>query len=236
MRLKNNAREVIYMIHGKKLRFIGIFALCFIVIISFVGFLIWRSGILFRLDKQVSPDGKHIVQVFSKKGTHNIFNFSNEDIVHIYEQDIVSETEVTNKDGRVIKRDVTVQDGHGYYGEATYEGIWWAPDSKKYAIALRWNNESSPHPFYHPHTIIISDNETNSGSLCLSPQEIYCDVTNQNLYDLEHIPKCDYKFIKWGQDSESILIYYTCEENGFHDGYCWYNYKSGEITPCNGNE
>jgi len=61
--------------------------------------------------------------------------------------------------------------------------------------------------------------------------DLYWWLTEQGLAPArEEPPKIDYQFLQWGKDSASMLLYYSYEDGGPHEGYFWYNCETGNVT------
>lgn len=216
--------------------------LCVFVALIIAGALVWRSGILFRIDKVKSPDGQKAVDVYSKEFDFGFLRFTPKDDIQtiLTINDDTKNIEYRDKDDapwwvldkykdiRSYNLTRNIRKLYVSYGndKSSYNGIWWSPDSKKYVISFRRIKDDET-------AIMIDDVETSG----------VCDVTvgTENLYDTmvkqgiaeerDFAPEIEYEFLKWGDDSESILLYYSYTADGkFHEGTFWFNNRKWEIT------
>lgn len=164
------------------------------------GLLLWRSGRLFVLDEVMSPNGVSRATVYSKKMLGSIFPV---------------------KDGVSIV--VDREDGSRWWDEdfegGVYRGLWWAPDGRKYVLALDYNGEI---------WLTMSNPYTLSGSNLSAHLSRALKETELHKYGCSNSPdspKMVYQFLQWGTDSASMLIYYSFQDHAGegHTGYFWYN-------------
>jgi transcriptional regulator with XRE-family HTH domain len=203
--IRYSRSEVARKIRGVRKKYL-IAAAVFLAAAALVcGVLLWRSGRLFVLDEAASPDGTICATVYSKRLNGSSFSF--EDGISV-----ITEQE----DGlqwRVI------------YGDCTYRGLWWSPDSRKYVLALDYADESR---------LTLSWLDRNSSSNLSAYLSMGVEATELRKYGYsspDGWPEIDYRFLQWGTDSASMLIYYSFEDAAgeAHTGYFWYNCETGAV-------
>lgn len=203
--IRYSRSEVARKVRGVRKKYL-IAAAVFLGIAALVcGVFLWRSGRLFVLDEVTSPDGKVCATVYSKRLNGGSFSF--EDGISV-----ITEQE----DGlqwRVI------------YGDCTYRGLWWSPDSRKYVLALDYADENR---------LTLSWLDRNSSSNLNAYLSMGVEVTELSKYGYsspEGWPEIDYRFLQWGTDSASMLIYYSFKDSAGedHTGYFWYNCETGAV-------
>lgn len=187
--LDYSKEEVRRKVGGTRKRYLGLLAGCLALVFLVGGVLLWRSGVFFLLDNKPSPDGQSVARVYSKNWDFWPLRFTLEDAV-----------QVILEDGD--------QKAYIAYGNSEYEGLWWAPDGRKYVMSFRQNGEGR---------VVLNwldgHHETN-----LNP------ILNMGGEDTE------YQFLQWGKDSESMLFYYRTEVQGSpKEGYFWYNCRNGKV-------
>lgn len=203
--IRYSRSEVARKVRGIRKKYLVAAAVFLAVIALVCGVLLWRSGRLFVLDEVASPDGTICATVYSKRLNGSSFSFEDE-ISIITEQ----------KDGlqwRVI------------YGDCTYRGLWWSPDSRKYVLALDYAGESR---------LTLSWLDRSSSSNLNAYLSMGVDATELRKYGYsspDGWPEIDYRFLQWGTDSASMLIYYSFEDSvgEDHTGYFWYNCETGAV-------
>lgn len=188
--LDYSREEIRRKVGGARKKYLGLLAGCLAFILLVGGGLLWRSGVLFLLDKKASPDGRSVARVYNKNRDFWPLRFTLEDAV------------------QVILEDGDVK-SYTSYGNSEYEGLWWAPDGRKYVMSFRQNGESR---------VVLrwldTHNEWN-----LNP------ILNMGGEDTE------YQFLQWGKDGESMLFYYAAADAGRKkEGYFWYNCRTGKIS------
>ena len=196
--------QLTHKLRSARKRYLGLLAACLLA----VGLLLWRSGVLFVIDKKPAPDGQVSVTVYRKAFDHGSFSdFSPEDAVSL---------RVTGSDG--TKTYIT-------YGDCEYRGLWWAPDSSKYVIALQYDSGT-----YLALSWLDRHSESNLNAY-LSMGVEATELRKDRHVDETGFPEIEYQFLQWGLDSASMLIYYAFEDSGggLHDGYFWYNCESGAV-------
>lgn len=188
--LDYSKEEVRRKVGGIRKRYLGLLAGCLALVFLVGGALLWRSGMLFLLDKKVSPDGQSVVRVYSKNWDPWPLRFTLEDKV------------------QVILEDGDMK-SYSSYGNSEYEGLWWAPDGRKYVMSFRQNGEDR---------VVLNRLDTHS-------------ETNLNPILNMGGERTEYQFLQWGKDSESMLFYYRTENRDSpREGYFWYNCRNGKIS------
>lgn len=178
--------EITRKVRGERRKYLSLL----LALLLLAGALLWRSGMLFLLDKKVSPDGGSVVRVYSKNWDFWPLRFTLEDTVQIILENGEEKSYIS-------------------YGNSEYEGLWWAPDGRKYVMSFLRDGERR---------VVLNwldtHHETN-----LNP------ILNMGGEGTE------YQFLQWGKDSESMLFYYRTEVQGSpKEGYFWYNCHNGKIS------
>lgn len=174
-----------------------------------LGLVLLRGGYLFIVDRCPSPDRKTNVTVYNKTLSAGD-GFSLEDATSLI---------MEHEDG--VKAFIT-------YGNCTYGGIWWAPDSKKYVLSLKGYADGSDY-------LSLSWLEKSSSSNLSAYLSFGVEETELRKYgyvNKDGWPKIEYQFLQWGLDSESMLIYYSFDDKNAinHNGYFWYNCETGDVS------
>ncbi len=183
-------------------------AACFVVIALICGFTLWQGGYFFVIDKSISPDGATSVAVYDNRLSWR--RFSQEDGISL-----------------IIKKEPNDVETRITYGDCTYQGLWWAPDSKKYVLSLKYDDREY---------LALAWIEKNSGSNLSAYLSMGVEMNELAKYGLQYnselLPEIKYQFLQWGADSESMLIYYSFldVEQEKHDGYFWYNCENGIVS------
>lgn len=112
------------------------------------------------------------------------------------------------------------------YGDHAFQGLWWAPDSAKYVLALDYDGRT-----YLALAWLEYSFERNLPAYLASAMAQNSDLNQYGWTETDGQPDIDFQFLQWGLDSESMLIYYafTGEDGQRHDGYFWYNCVDGSI-------
>lgn len=206
--LEYSKEEIARKVGGLRKKYAGLLCACLALALLAGGTLLWRSGVLFLLDTKPSPDGEIVVRVYDKKWDFWPLHFTLEDTVQTIE-------EFSGASGR----------GTGYisYGDSSYEGLWWAPDSRKYVVSVRGTEGT---------WLVLRDLERNTGRNLNAVVNLYDWLRQQGLAPKRlEPPQMEYQFLQWGKDSASMLLYYAFEDgNGLHEGYFWYNCESNEVS------
>ena len=207
--LDYSIKEISNKIKTVRTKYISIAAACLAFIIIVVGFILWRGGYFFVIDKNSSPDETFGITVYDKALSG--IGFSGEDAVSI----IVKAKDETRGELRIS------------YGNCSYQGIWWAPDSKKYVIALNYEDREY---------LALAWLERNAESNLSAYLSMGVQMNELAEYGLQYIneepfPEIEYRFLQWSLDSTSMLIYYSFTDinHAPHSGYFWYNCEDGTI-------
>lgn len=206
--LEYSKGEIARKVGGLRKKYTGLLFACLTLVLLVGGALLWRSGVLFLLDTKTSPDGEVVVRVYDKAWDFWPLHFTLEDTVQTIE-----------------KFSGALGSGTGYisYGDSSYEGLWWAPDSRKYVVSLREAEGT---------WLVLHDLERNAGRNLNAAVNLYYWLSEQGLAPKRlEPPRMEYQFLQWGKDSASMLLYYAFEDgNGLHEGYFWYNCESNEVS------
>lgn len=184
--LDYSKEEVRRKVGGIRKKYLGLLAGCLALVLLVGGVLLWRSGLLFLLDQKSSPDGRSVVRVYSKNWDFWPLRFTLEDAVQIIREDGDQKTYIS-------------------YGNSEYEGLWWAPDGRKYVMSFRQNGENR---------VVLN----------------WLDTHNEwNLNPILNMggEGAQYQFLQWGKDGDSMLFYYSTEDQ---EGYFWYNCETGQVS------
>ncbi len=220
--LAYSREEVTRKVRTARKKYLGLLVGCLTLILLIGGALLWRSGVLFLLDTKPSPDGESVIRVYRKKWDFWPLHFTPGDTVQT----------VGKLGPSVGGGDLYVSYGGTYkdpFGESVdnptaYEGLWWAPDSRRYVIAFRWLNEDQA-------CLELVDLVRSTGTNVIAVANLYWRLTEQGLAPArEEPPEIDYQFLQWGKDSASMLLYYNYEDEGLHEGYFWCNCETGNVT------
>lgn len=204
--IRYSRSEVARKVRGIRKKYLLIAALVLVAAALIGGVLLWRSGRLFILDEVVSPGGESRATVYSREMLGSTFPV--EDGVSI-----------------VVDR----EDGSRWWDEdfenGVYRGLWWAPDGRKYVLALDYNGET---------WLTMSNPYTLSGSNLSAHFSMALGETELHKYGCSNSPsspKMEYQFLQWGKDSASMLICYSFEDGAgeVHTGYFWYNCETGAV-------
>lgn len=170
-------------------------------------FSFWRNGRFDLIDKTVSPDSKKIVS--------------------IYDRDIFSSAIVREKTVAILMKSTGKGEHRTTYGNCTYQGLYWAPDSKKYVLSLKYAEETQ---------LALAWLERNSESNLNAYLSIGVSMNELEKYgfrygDGDTFPEIKYEFLQWSMDSSSMLIYYsfTDIDAKLHSGYFWYDCEEGKV-------
>ncbi len=203
--IRYSRSEVARKVRGIRKKYLLIAALVLVAAALIGGVLLWRSGRLFILDEVVSPGGESRATVYSKRLNGSSFSFEDEISVITEQEDGLQ--------WRVI------------YGDCTYQGLWWSPDSRKYVLALDDGGESR---------LCLSWLDHNSESNLNAYLSMGVEATELRKYGYSNPtgwPEIEYQFLQWGKDSASMLICYSFEDGAgeVHTGYFWYNCETGAV-------
>ena len=170
------------------------------------GTALWRSGVLFVVARSTSPDGSEAVTVYSKDLVSGGFGLTDATSL-IVRHDSGGETRIT-------------------YGDHAFQGLWWAPDSSKYVLALDYGGKT-----YLALAWLEYSSERNLPAYLASAMAQNSHLNQYGWTEEDGQPDIDFQFLHWGLDSQSMLIYYafTGGDGQRHDGYFWYNCVDGSI-------
>lgn len=100
-----------------------------------------------------------------------------------------------------------------------------APDISKYVIALQYDSGT-----YLALSWLDRHVESNLNAY-LSMGVKMAELRKDRYVNETGFPEIQYRFLQWGLDSASMLIYYAFEDSAgtLHDGYFWYNCDSGAV-------
>lgn len=101
------------------------------------------------------------------------------------------------------------------YGSCEYAGLWWAPDGSKYVLAL----DGYGGDYYLALAWLENNHESNLNAYL-------------HLASAPTGAQVEYRFLQWGRDSETMLLYYSYldAEGAVRDGYFWYNCVTAETS------
>jgi len=203
--LRYSGQEIRRKAERMRKMYLGIL-LVLLTILTVVIWGIYRSGWPFLIDRIPSPDGTKEAVVYSKALKNGGFSLQDATSLIIDNGESKGSTRIT-------------------YGNCTYRGLWWAPDGRKYVVALDYGEEE-----YLALAWLDRHVESNLNaylSMGVTTTELYkYGYTNEEGWlDIE------YQFLQWSVDSAAVLIYYSFEdETGLlHEGYFWYFCESGEV-------
>lgn len=185
--LDYSREEITRKVRGERKKYAALLA----VLLLLAGALLWRSGVFFLLDKTPSPDGRSVVRVYDKKWDFWPLRFTMEDAVQIILEDGEEKSYIS-------------------YRNSEYEGLWWAPDGRKYVLSFRERDGKR--------RVVLNWLDTHN-EWNLNP------ILNMGGEDTE------YQFLQWGKDGESMLFYYGTETvtGQKKEGYFWYNCRTGKV-------
>lgn len=167
--------------------------------------LCWWKGLFNIVERNKSPDDSTILTIYD---------------CDMEIQRFASRPAITIRSNRQEKSTVI-------YENATFTGVWWAPDSSKYVLAME-DTEGS--------RLVLNwmDRHVKSNlNAYLSMGVTLSELAKNNLtYQKGEVyPPIRYEFLQWGNDSASLLIYYSFKDSGdqLHEGYFWYNCETGKV-------
>ena len=170
-------------------------AVTLLVIAVFVRFTIWQAS-EFEVARQVSPDGECTVVVYNREFGQGSGGFT----------DIEGVALSVYKPGGQI---------HINYGECTFRGLAWAPDSTMYVLELEDWGGNEGITLKLSNMVISSEREL----------DVYISTSAVAAGIIADAETAEFDFIRWAEDSVHMLIRYEAESTG----YFWYNYDTGEI-------
>lgn len=115
--LNYSSGEVNRKVQKTKRKYLTFLLSLFAALLALILYLLWFKGYFFIPDRCHSPDGSYTVTVYDKMLDGGRF---------------------TAEDGVSLNIDKNGEDLHYLlsYGNCTYQGIWWAPDSQKFLLSL----------------------------------------------------------------------------------------------------
>ena len=166
-------------------------------------FLLWSRGIFCIIDRQVSPDGQVVTTAYCR--------------------DISGPFPAA---GGFSVRDRGVWTGTTIYLDASFDGMWWSPDSRYLVISMVRDGG-----IY----LEMLDYQNNAGENL----DAYLDMA---LYGDPHFTGADfggasgsgveYRFLQWSEDESIMLIHYDYQDRAGnpHTGYLWYDCASACVS------
>ena len=204
--IEYSVKEIAQKIRRVKKTYLYLSAACLGLLVVICGWIFWQGGYFFVIDKSVSPDETKTITVYRKALDGS--RFSMRDAVSL----------IAEFGG---ERQIRVT-----YGNCRYGGIWWAPDSKKYVIALEYDDR------IHLALAWLERSAESNLSAYLSMGVQTTELMKRGYKSENGWPDIEYQFLQWGLDSASMLIYYAFEDTAGerHDGYFWYNCQEGTVS------
>lgn len=210
--LDYSKEEVRRKVGGTRRRYLGLLCGVLALVLLVGGALLWRSGVLFLMDKKVSPDGESVVRVYNREWRSWPLRFTTRNALQVVLQDgeAVSYTSYGDWDRRYC----------------TYEGLWWSPDGRRYVLRVRWFGEKTCQ--------WLSRLDLHNEMLLGPTLNIVWYLEEQGLLArgaAEQVGEnVEYQFLQWGKDSESMLFYYSFDWDAPYEGYFWYNCETGAVS------
>jgi len=187
-------------------KYLALLAGCLALAAVIGGALLWRSGVLFLLDRKPSPDGESVVRVYSKEWSTGPLRFTTRDMVQLIQERGEETTYVA-------------------YGNSAYDGLSWAPDGQKYVFSyLRDGRRWTQLAWLDRHSEWSLDPILNIG----------CYLEDQGALEPGAAARIgdgvEYQFLQWGKDGSAMLFYYAFDWEGLREGYFWYNCTTGQVS------
>lgn len=186
---------------------------CALAALAFIiGFVGWRTGYFFVLDRCPSPDGAYQATVYSKELASPPWGFSWRDAVS------------------VIDRAADGPEWRAIYGNCTYQGLWWSPDSEKYVLALDYDGVTRLCLAKLKQSSMIELNvllDMAAGNSELTRHGISWEDGGWGMLAV------DYDFIQWSPDGDAMLVRYsfTGELDGKeHTGFFWFDCEKTSLS------
>ena len=168
-----------------------------LVIAAFVLFACWQADTSeFEVARQVSPDGECTAVVYNREFGQGRGGFTDTEGVAL---------SVYKPGGQI----------HINYGECTFRGLAWAPDSTMYVLELEDWGGNEGITLKLSNMVISSEREL----------DVYISTSAVAAGIIADAETAEFDFIRWAEDSVYMLIRYEAESTG----YFWYNYDTGEI-------
>ena len=164
--------------------------------------ILWWNGVFSVIGTYPSPNGQWTVKAYDYNTTNR---FSDEPAVTIQ---ISGSGEYTL-----------------VYENSTFENIWWSPNSKRYVLSLK-----TPEGRRLCLENMDLSNETNLNAVLTFGVEA-SELSRYGYAKESGWPEIDYQFLQWSLDGNSLLIYYSFvdADSILHEGYFWYNCKTGSV-------
>lgn len=187
-------------------------AACVLAVLALAaGIVGWQTGYFFVLDRCPSPDGAYEATVYRKELAGRGFSW----------RDAVS----------VVDRAADGPEWRATYGECTYQGLWWSPDSEKYVLALDGAGGGTRLCLVD----LARSNEANLNAL-LDMAVGNCELTRHGIPWKEGgwgMLDVGYQFIQWSPDGDAMLVRYafTGEGDGAeHTGFFWFDCEKTSVS------
>ena len=166
-------------------------------------FVLWQSGLFHVVDRVHAPEGTGKVTVYS------------------------GQLDQWWEGGTALIADKGRGEGRWRvnYGDCEYGGLWWAPDGRKYVLALEYDEGTRLVLTWLDHN---SESNLNAYlSMGVEQSEL---LKNGVLYE-DGWPVIEYQFLQWSADSTSMLIFYSFSDDvgARHEGYFWYNCENVSV-------
>lgn len=199
--------EIKHKTKAIRIKYLSIAAAC-LVIAMIICIVLWSGGYFFIIDKSTSPDKAYNITVYDKALSG--IGFSGKDATSII----------------VKAKDKYKGEWRTTYENCVYEGIWWAPDSKKYVIELQYSDRK------YLALAWLERNAESNLSAYLSMGVAMNELAEYGLQYNDPLPEIEYQFLQWSLDSSAMLIYYSFTDvsNNFQSGYFWYNCENGNVN------
>lgn len=165
--------------------------------------ILWSRGTFDIADRQTSPNGAVTTTAYSKN------------ISGLFPSD----------NGFTI-RDTGQFEGTTNYLDASFDGMWWSPDSHYLVISMQRDNST--------HLEVI-DYLRNSGRNLSSylDRAIYQHPDFSDVpYNQNGNPEIEYRFLQWSEYDSTMLLYFSFVDyqNQNRSGYFWYDYETGAVS------
>ena len=172
------------------------------VIAALVAFGVWKSQILYIVDRVPSPDGRYTATV-----------------LEIETEDIRDETEKVP----AVSVQLTWPGGGSSTSLcSTYDGLYWSPDSTMYLLEMTPVN-------YHGLSLELSNLQTNSAAFLSTAITSCLNQTHLKNYGFplneRERPDIDLTFLQWAEDSSAIRFRYAFTDTSGIDrtGTFWFH-------------
>ena len=178
---------------------------CAAALLLFGLYALFQSGALCTVDRIASPDGAKRVTIYNKALDGSRFS-------------LADGTSLIVSLGGDAQWRIN-------YGDCAFRGLWWAPDSSKYVLALEYPDR--------PYLALawLERNAESNLSAYLAMGVAAAELGADAAAAPSDLPDIDYQFLQWGRDSASMLFYYSFqdEQQVTHDGYFWYNCDTCDV-------